>query len=233
MEGPTKRRHRQRLYGHITSAVGERRYLVHFDDGTEKECPSAVLRVEKVVANLPPDIQVPAPSNTAEAAEVQEAEDEIVDQDEEEALPEAPEGEEAEVTAELEGEEAAEEAAKAADESQPSGMIGQLPTEQKAALASGKDYATIKKLAWGKVKSLLGNEVVVKTKKNGSMTWKVIDSIDPDLAEAIPEVHGNFEYGLKGFSCGNYKKSEIISSIFLCLLLELQSLPRGDRIYSM
>jgi hypothetical protein len=103
MEGPTKHRHRQRLFGHIISAVGEWKYLVRFDDGTEKECPSAVLRVEKVVANLPPDVQVPVPSNTVEAAEVQEAEDEIVDQDEEEALPEAPEVEEAEVTTELEG----------------------------------------------------------------------------------------------------------------------------------
>ena len=76
------------------------------------------------------------------------------------------------------------EAVEAADDSQPSGMIGQLPTEQEAVLASGgKDYATIKKIAWDKVKSLLGQEVVVKTKKNGSMTWKVIDSIDPDPVE--------------------------------------------------
>ena len=75
------------------------------------------------------------------------------------------------------------EAAEVADDPQPSGIIGQLPTEQEAALASGKDYATIKKIAWDKVKSLLGQEVVVKTKKNGSMTWKVIDSIDPDPVE--------------------------------------------------
>jgi hypothetical protein len=153
MEGPTKRCRHQRLYGHIISAVGKWKYLVHFDDGTEKECPSAVLKVEKVVANLPPDVQVPAPSNTVKAAEVQEAEDEIVDQDEEEALPEVPEVEEAEVTAELEGEEVADEDVEAADESQPSGMIGQLPTAQEAALASGKDYVTIEKVAWKKVKS--------------------------------------------------------------------------------
>jgi hypothetical protein len=62
--------------------------------------------------------------------------------------------------------------------------------------------------------------VVVKTKKNGSMTWKVIDSIDPDLAEAIAEIHDNFEYGLKRFYCENYKKSEVISSIFLRLLFK-------------
>jgi hypothetical protein len=74
MEGPTNRRRRHRLYGHIVTAVGEWKYLVRFDDGIKKECPSAVLRVEKVVANLPPDIQVPVPSNAVEDAEVQEAE---------------------------------------------------------------------------------------------------------------------------------------------------------------
>jgi hypothetical protein len=36
------------------------------------------------------------------------------------------------------------EAAEVADDPQPSGMIGKLPREQEAALASGKDYATIK-----------------------------------------------------------------------------------------
>jgi hypothetical protein len=45
MEGPSKRHHYQRIFGHILSAVGERRNLVHFDDGTEKQCPSVVLRV--------------------------------------------------------------------------------------------------------------------------------------------------------------------------------------------
>ncbi len=37
MEGPTKRRRRQRLYGQIVSAVGEKKYLVRFDNGVEKE----------------------------------------------------------------------------------------------------------------------------------------------------------------------------------------------------
>jgi hypothetical protein len=32
---------------------------------------------------------------------------------------------------------------------------------------------------------MLGHGAVMKTKKNGSMTWKVIDSIDIDLADAI------------------------------------------------
>ncbi len=65
-----------------------------------------------------------------------------------------------------------------------------------------------------------GNEVVMKMKKNRSITWKVIYSIDPDPADAIPEVHGNFEYGIKAFSCSHHKKSEFISGIFLWLLFK-------------
>ncbi len=172
------------------------KYLVHFDDGMEKECPSAVLRVEKVAASLPPDVQLPVPATHVEAVEAEEVQEEVADQDEEEALPEAPEVEEEEVAAEKQaGEEESEEVAAETSDSAPSGMIGQLPTESEVANStSGKDYATLKKLAWDKVKSLLGNEVVVKTKKNGSMTWKVIESMDND--DIIPE-HNNSQYGLK------------------------------------
>ncbi len=105
MEGPTKRRRRLRLFGTIVSAVGERKYLVRFDDGSEKECPSAILRVEKVVASLPPDIPLPNPSNPIEVAELQDAAEEVVDQKEKEALPPEPEVDEAEVAAEEEAEE--------------------------------------------------------------------------------------------------------------------------------
>ena len=45
-----------------------------------------------------------------------------------------------------------------------------------------------------KEKSLLGNEVVVKMKKNGLMTWKVIESFDNN--DVIPK-HNNLQYGLK------------------------------------
>ncbi len=80
------------------------------------------------------------------------------------------------------GEEEATEMAAADD---LSGIIGQLPTESKVANStSGKYYATLKKLAWDKVKSLLGSEVRMKT-ENGSINWKVIESIDNDYA--IPE----------------------------------------------
>jgi hypothetical protein len=67
MESPTKRHHHRWLFGHIVSFIGERKYLVQFDDGTEKECPAAVLRIEKVAASLPPDVQVPIASTHVEA----------------------------------------------------------------------------------------------------------------------------------------------------------------------
>ena len=55
-------------------------YLVLFDDGAEKECPSAELRVEKVITSQLPDVLMPVLSNTVEAPEVQDAEEEVVDQ---------------------------------------------------------------------------------------------------------------------------------------------------------
>jgi len=100
MEGPTKRRRRQRLFGHIISAVGERKYLVRFDDGTEKECPSAVLRVEKVAASIPPDMHLPIASTVMEVMEAEDVLEEVADQDEEAELPDLPEVEDEEAAAE-------------------------------------------------------------------------------------------------------------------------------------
>jgi hypothetical protein len=54
IEGPSKRCRRQRWFGHIIRAVGERKYLVRFDNGEERELPSAVLKVEHIVASTPP-----------------------------------------------------------------------------------------------------------------------------------------------------------------------------------
>jgi hypothetical protein len=146
MEDPTKRRYHQWLFGHIISAAGERKYLVRFDDGTEKECPSAVLREERVAASLPPDVQVPITSTQVEAmeaitstqVEAMEAEDvqeEIADQDVEAELPDLPEVEDEEAAAEEqageeEAKEVVEEVAAAGDSA---GMIGQFPTENEVA----------------------------------------------------------------------------------------------------
>jgi hypothetical protein len=39
IEGPSKRRHHQRWFGRIIQAVGEKRYLLHFDNGEDRELP--------------------------------------------------------------------------------------------------------------------------------------------------------------------------------------------------
>ena len=52
------------------------------------------------------------------------------------------------------------------------------------------------------------------------MKWKVIESIEPEEEKAIPEVLDNFKYGLKGFSCSSFIKSEVVQCIFLRLLFK-------------
>ena len=100
MQGPTKRRRRQRLFGHIISAVGEKKYLVRFDDGSEKECSSALLRVEKIHASLPPDVNLPMPAGNEHRVEVAEVEEEVADQEDEEPLAASPDDEEMEAALE-------------------------------------------------------------------------------------------------------------------------------------
>ena len=130
--------------------------------------------MEKVAASLPPDMQLPIASTIMEVMETEDVLEEVADQDEEAEMPPLPEVEEVEAAAEEQaGEEEAGELVEEVGDS--GGMIGQLPTENEVTNGtSSKDYTTIKKQAWDKVNSLLGDEVVVKTKKNGSMTWKVI-----------------------------------------------------------
>jgi hypothetical protein len=212
IEGPTKRRRRQRLFGHIICAVGERRYMVRFDDGSEKECASALLRVENMHASLPPDVNVLIDEPHRRSAEQQniseEAEEAVIDHEEEEALPPPPEHEEMEAEADNN-----EQPNEEIDEP-PNGMPGQLPTEREQPLAS--DYATIKQQALEKVRSLVGEKVIVK-QRNLVMTWTVISCNDPP--DVIPEQEYAM-YGLKGFKCEDYKKSEVLAMMFLKLMFK-------------
>jgi hypothetical protein len=59
-----------------------------------------VLRVERVAARLPPDVQLPVPATRVEALEAGDIQEEVADQDEEEVLLEAPEVEEEDIAAE-------------------------------------------------------------------------------------------------------------------------------------
>jgi hypothetical protein len=85
--GPSKRRCRERWFGHVFEAVGERKYLVRFDNGQEKELPSNVLKVEDMVATLPPDVLLPIPQNVRELTNLENAEADLLDVEESEDLP--------------------------------------------------------------------------------------------------------------------------------------------------
>jgi hypothetical protein len=69
-------------------SVGENHYLVKFDNGEEKELPSAVLKVENMITALPPDALLPVPHSVQEERVLEEAiEQQLLDDDEEEDLP--------------------------------------------------------------------------------------------------------------------------------------------------
>ena len=66
--GPSKHRRRERWFGHVIQAVGERRYMVRFDNGQEKELPYIVLKVESALASIPPDVPIPVVANSAQGS---------------------------------------------------------------------------------------------------------------------------------------------------------------------
>jgi hypothetical protein len=197
IEGPTKRQRRQQLYGQIVCAVGEKKYLVRFDNGVEKECASNTLRVESMNKALPPDMPLANPVTREEQRQVEKNDDALGDQ------------EDAELEEELEDDIIDDcNNDSPGDEEVPDGMPGQLPSEDQ----QPKDYATIKQQAKEKIAAMVGHEITVSTRSNGAITWKVIASNDP--TEIIPEKE-SIQYGLKGFAIENYKKSDIFVSIFL------------------
>jgi hypothetical protein len=101
--GPTKRHHRQRLFGSIVRSVGENRYLVRFDNEEEKELSSSVLKVESIVAALPPDVLLPVPQGIKEERMLEDvvAEELPADNEEEDLPPQLPDSDKAEVELEL------------------------------------------------------------------------------------------------------------------------------------
>jgi hypothetical protein len=54
-------------------SVRENHYLVKFDNGKEKELPSAVLNVENMIDALPPDALLPVPHSVQEERVLEEA----------------------------------------------------------------------------------------------------------------------------------------------------------------
>lgn len=58
-------------------AVGEKKVFGQVHNGEEKECSSNNLKVEHIVASLPPDIPIPVPKNVREEAVLDTAFSEI------------------------------------------------------------------------------------------------------------------------------------------------------------
>lgn len=220
IEGPSKRRRRQRWFGHIIRAVGERKYLVRFDNGEERELPSAVLKVEHIVASIPPDTLIPTPQNAHEEAMMESAFDELIQDGEEvEDMPvDTPELEEAElaVAVDAEGEDV-----EPPPEPDTNGrMPGQLPSSAGDVILS-KDYHSVKKAAKEKIAALVGQEVTVGTRKNGSMKWKVVEKYEPPDEDLLEDYKSADDFGFIDFCSSKYslkfKKSEVLLEFFLQL----------------
>jgi hypothetical protein len=73
-------------------------------------------------------------------------------------------------------------------------MPGQLPSAGTEVLA--KDYQSVKKAAKDIISALVGKEVTVRTRKNGSMKWKVIASYEPsrEICWKILNLHMNLDF---------------------------------------
>jgi hypothetical protein len=127
---------------------------VQFDNGIEKECCSNMLRVKSMHEALHPDVVLPAATTAGEHREIEQSEEALADQEEAEPGEELEEDNIDNDNNDIPG-----------DEEIPSGMPGQLPSE----VEQPKDYATIKKQAKEKIAAMVGQEVTVSTRSNGTI----------------------------------------------------------------
>jgi hypothetical protein len=194
-----------------SASCWRKKNLVRFDNGEERELPSAVLKVEHMVASLPPDQKIPTPQNVQEEAMLENAADELIDSEETEDMPvDSPDAEEAEEQL-AEAEETEDQVVE--EEPDTNGrMPGQLPS---AGAVQQKDYHSIKKAAIEKIAALVGQDVTVATRKNGTMKWKVISTYDAPEENLINDSH--LKCGLRDFNTMDYKKSEVLVAMFLQL----------------
>ncbi len=164
IQGPTNHQRQQHSYGQVVSAVGEKKYLIWFDNGQEKECSSNSLRVEKINEAIPPDVIPSQPTTIHEEMELEEQVEDAADQEEEEeSAVEADEGNEEEQESKdadapvEEGE---------TQEAVSDGMTGKLPAGDNLP----NDYAAVKKAAKDKIAAMVGKEVMMTSTSMGSIT---------------------------------------------------------------
>jgi hypothetical protein len=165
-----------------------------------------------MIASLPPDVPLPNPVNAQEEAILENAVEEVADTEEAEDMPVVtPESEEVEE----QGAEAAEmEEVGVTGEPDTNGrMPGQSPSP--GAVQPSKDYHQLKAAAKEKIAALVGHEVTVGTRKNGSMKWKVISSYYPPEENVPNDSHLNCD--LTDFDTLNHKRSEVLVEMSLTL----------------
>jgi hypothetical protein len=75
-----------------------------------------------------------------------------------------------------------------------------------------KDYTSIKKAVKEKIAALVDTEVIVGSKKHGTMKWKVVGCHTPPDNKLISKASTTF--GLKNFSLSNYRKSKVLVEFF-------------------
>lgn len=190
-----RRRKRQRIYGTVTGACGERKYTIKFDCGKILECFSNTLRLENATASLPPeDVQaavaeIESGGNLAEEAVqiVQDNEAAAHDAEEEHLPNESPEAEDEEAA---ENDDAASAAHSVTDEPEPEqrpvGTVAQAPSEESTTYASRKE-AAVRRIA-----ALQDQVVVISSGRSLSLEWKVV-------AESHPVEDEEEEESLLGF----------------------------------
>jgi hypothetical protein len=66
-----------------------------------------------------------------------------------------------------------------------------------------------------KAAAMVGQEVTITASQNHSMTRKVVESLEPNAEDILPESNQGVEYELMGFVSHAYYKTEAFARMFL------------------
>jgi hypothetical protein len=64
---------------------------------------------------------------------------------------------------------------------------------------------------------MVGQEATITSLQNCSMTWKVVESPEPDTEDILPKSNQGVEYGLMGFVSHASYKTEVFTQMFMQL----------------
>ena len=227
-----RRRKRQRIYGTVTGACGERKYTVQFDCGKVIDCFSNTLRVENSTASLPPvEIQAAISEAELEGTRAEQAnqiirENEAAANDaiEEEHLPADSPGDEGN---DDDADEASANSGTEEPEQRPVGTVSEAPAEDTTTYA-GRKQAALRRIA-----ALQDQLIVVTGGRSQRLEWKVISESQPESQEEEEDADDR-DVGLKNLSeIARVNYNILIAHLFLKLTFKvsLRSLPFHSFIY--